>query len=61
MGNLFVIVETTKCCTLLDLLYPSWVEVDLEWWLALSLVEVEIVVYSLLCEVKLVLNLYPSL
>ena len=22
--------------TLLDLLYPSWVEVDLEWWLAPS-------------------------
>ena len=44
---LFLIVETTKCCTLLYLLYPSLVEVDLEWWLAPSLVEVKIVVYSL--------------
>ena len=30
--------------------------VDLEWWLAPSLVEVEIVVYSLLCEVELVVE-----
>ena len=39
---MFVVEIDHLVVTLLDLLYPSWVEVDLEWWLAPSLVEVEI-------------------
>ena len=42
-----MVVETTKIVNPPYVLYPSLVEVDLEWWLAPSLVEIEIVVYSL--------------